>query len=179
MNVRLRRVVQSLALIGLLDACGGHERPLAGAAPQSEKEPWREQARTFRDVFEVGRAWWTWYLDDERALGEVGAWQPIADLTGLQYMSPEELEALLVPRYLDALPREDGWGQPYDFRLDWGAGRGPRLSVRSAGADGVFATDVYDVGVFPRSDVEQDIVWVDGWFARYPSDARWLLSQPR
>ena len=42
------------------------------------------------------------------------------------------------------------------------------MSVRSPGADGRFDGDRYAVGSFDSADANADIVWVDGYFVRWP-----------
>jgi hypothetical protein len=42
------------------------------------------------------------------------------------------------------------------------------MSIRSPGRDGVFSGDRYDVSGFAPEDQGEDLVWVDGFFARWP-----------
>ncbi|MEM1179487.1 MAG: M56 family metallopeptidase [Acidobacteriota bacterium] len=66
------------------------------------------------------------------------------------------------------LPREDGWGRALQYCLDVDV-KQPRLriGVRSAGSDGQFA-DQYEIGGFPKAEGEQDVVWINGYFVRWP-----------
>ena len=82
-----------------------------------------------------------------------------------------ELEALLVPSYIDELPATDAWGHPLEFCLE----RPPTLQdryaagVRSPGRDGVFEGDVYPMGAFSAEAFDRDLLWVDGYFMAWPS----------
>lgn len=66
---------------------------------------------------------------------------------------------------------KDG-GRPIEMRVNLKAPRGKHvMCLRSPGANGKFSGDSYSVGTFPPDDVDQDIVWRDGWFARSPKKA--------
>ncbi|HVS66664.1 MAG TPA: hypothetical protein VMT85_24535 [Thermoanaerobaculia bacterium] len=93
------------------------------------------------------------------------------ELVSIPVVGREELEALLVPTYLPEIPEQDGWGNAYEVRLHPDAaalvGR-PLIAIRSGGADGLFDGASYDLGAYPRDQASRDIVWVDGYFVRYP-----------
>ncbi len=61
-------------------------------------------------------------------------------------------------------------GNPYEFRLNTDTETIPLMVVRCAGADGRFPGDVHEIGAFPPAETSEDIVWVDGYFARWPED---------
>jgi hypothetical protein len=42
------------------------------------------------------------------------------------------------------------------------------MAIRSAGRDGAFSGDTYTAGAFDPLDYDQDIVWADGVFIRWP-----------
>ncbi len=139
----------------------------AGAA-----EPNPSQA-TVQVVRETGVAMWYWLADqrgrephEEEAQGMAQpAWAACA-------ISAEDLGRLLVPKHIKALPREDGWGHDLQYCLQFDKARPDAahtvLAVRSPGRDGKFSPDPYQTGPFPPSDVDQDIVWVNGYFVRWP-----------
>ena len=67
------------------------------------------------------------------------------------------------------IPRRDAWGGRLEFCLDTDLGRSPGLiGVRSPGSDGRFDGDTYSVGPFLPSNPGEDIVWIDGYFVRWP-----------
>ncbi|HVS63826.1 MAG TPA: hypothetical protein VMT85_10050 [Thermoanaerobaculia bacterium] len=98
----------------------------------------------------------------EQSLPEQG----VVRVTELPLLPHAELASRLVPRYLRALPATDGWGRPLELRGV--LGRAPRLSIRSPGQDGDYDSDVYRRGTYDPSDLEEDVVWVDGIFVRQP-----------
>ncbi|MEO1367594.1 MAG: hypothetical protein AAFX50_10495, partial [Acidobacteriota bacterium] len=66
------------------------------------------------------------------------------------------------------LPTKDGWGHDLAYCLEVDT-QTPRLriGVRSPGSDGRF-DDEYRIGPFAPSDTAQDVVWINGYFARWP-----------
>jgi len=46
------------------------------------------------------------------------------------------------------------------------------MMIRSPGRDGVFSAADYDVSSFTPSDFDQDIVWADGFFIRWPEKSK-------
>lgn len=125
------------------------------------------QAQTIRDLRAISRAISRWHLDKVNHVG-VGGWymyDQVADVSRYAPISPEDLETLLVPKYMDHLPATDGWGHPYDFRVNVEGSTTPRIYlVRSPGRDGVFSGDSYTLGTFPKDDFDQDLVFVDQSF---------------
>lgn len=131
----------------------------------------RAQA-TMGRLLEVGRALHAWARDTRL---ERGRRQPTTRMPkqarwdrcpGIEHA---ELEAMLVPAYLRELPREDAWERPLQFCLDRRlAGSESQYGIRSAGADGTYSADPYQVGGFPDTRLESDLVWMDGYFIRWP-----------
>jgi hypothetical protein len=91
------------------------------------------------------------------------------DFSVVPVISREELAKVLVPKYIDAIPEKDGWGHPYEFRLNQDPNAVWVMAVRSAGKDGHFSGTSYEVGAFPPADHDQDITWMDGFFVRWPN----------
>ncbi|MDP9119990.1 MAG: hypothetical protein M3O15_01250 [Acidobacteriota bacterium] len=140
----------------------------------------RQQSQTITDIRGVGTAMFHWYKDTLAAQrskatheeAEEQAQAATVDVTRIPVIGREELAKLLVPKYLAAIPENDGWGHPYEFRLATANLEAVRvMAVRSAGADGTFSGTTYEVGAFPLADQGQDLVWVDGYFARWPGKA--------
>ena len=46
------------------------------------------------------------------------------------------------------------------------------MGIRSLGRDGVKETDDYVMGGFNATDYDEDIVWADGFFVRFPQGAK-------
>lgn len=86
-----------------------------------------------------------------------------------------ELEAILVPQYIQTVPQFDGWGNPYSFALETVNVLDPFVMyIVSGGRDGSGNAGTYVTGAFIPTDYDQDIVWADGFFVRWASgtDAR-------
>ena len=148
--------------------------PLAAADAPPPPDPMRQ---TIQDIRSVGTAMYAWYKDEmapkrsEEAhkKAEEAAKTTSVDISAVPAISRDELAKVLVPRYIAAIPEKDGWGHPYDFHLDTrNPDASPAMGLRSAGRDGKFSGDVYEVGAFSPDDVDQDVSWLDGYFVRWP-----------
>jgi hypothetical protein len=153
----------------------------AAAAP-APKPPTGTPAhvQSVNDLRAVGTAMFTWYKDelapkrsqsahDSAEEASKNGSQTLADIP---VISREDLAKVLVPKYIASLPQKDAWGRPYEFRLNT---QDPNaihvMAVRTAGKDGAFSGTEYKVGELPKGDENQDVVWEDGYFVRWPSPA--------
>ncbi len=163
--------IQSVLLLLLLSL------PVGLRAQEQDDPNVMAQKRTIHDIRDVGTAMFRWYHDqvapkrsaESHARAEEEGAAKSADLTRIPVISREDLAAILVPKYIAAIPSEDGWGHPYEFRLNT---QDPNATVvmalRSGGRDGQFSGDVYTVDSFNPTDFDQDITWMDGFFMRWP-----------
>jgi TonB family protein len=150
---------------------------LAKAREESEKRPaataGAAQKRTIADIRNTGTAMFSW-LTDQVGAGAAGQSQmekekPPVDLRQYDLISREELVKILVPTYIRTIPETDGWGHPYEYYLAVENPLGQQvMAIRSPGRDGKFSALDYTVGAFEPGDVDEDIVWVDGFFVRWP-----------
>ena len=156
----------TLASVSLLAAA-------APAPPQGDAAT----KQTITDTRNVGTAMWHWYKDQVAAhrseeshkKAEDESKTTSVDFAAVPVISRADLAKILVPKYIAAIPEKDGWGHPYEFRLNTRDANAIRvMAVRSAGQDGRFSGTVYEVGAFPPADHDQDITWIDGYFARWP-----------
>src|SRR3954467_13075248 len=78
-----------------------------------------EQEDTTDLVIDEGsdRACIEWLLRPEDSGGSVRPCK-LAAIDRLPLISYQELSRLLVPKYIDTIPEKDGWGNPFEFRLD-------------------------------------------------------------
>jgi hypothetical protein len=67
----------------------------------------------------------------------------------------------------ERLPRVDGWGHAMELCVRQ-EGSGPVVGIRSPGRDGRFEGAAYEVGPFEPTDFDRDLVWLDGYFVRWP-----------
>jgi hypothetical protein len=149
---------------------GAKPSPPKGGAAAPELSDQDKQQQTIRDMRNAGTAMFSW-LTDQVGASAAGA-KPI-DLNQYPAISFQELEKILVPDYLVALPKVDGWGHPYEYRLNVeNPAAETVMSIRSPGRDGVFSGDVYKDLKYPPKDLDQDIVWADGFFADWDDPAK-------
>jgi uncharacterized protein len=140
---------------------------------QSSASSGNPQKRTISDIRNVGTAMFSW-LTDQAGAAAAGQSQtetptPPADLKNYPPISFEELGKILVPDYLRELPKTDGWGHPYEYYLNVEDPMAQQvMMIRSPGKDGKFSDVRYSVGAFEPDDLDQDIVWADGYFVRWP-----------
>ncbi len=126
-----------------------------------------KQKRTMGDIKIVGTALMSWLTDQSGAAAAAGAAE--IDLSSIPVITHDDVADLLVAQYVQEVPRVDAWLHPIEFRLDRAHPfRQEVFSVRSLGRDGVASGTKYAEGAFDPTDYDQDLVWVDGWFVRFP-----------
>ncbi len=127
-----------------------------------------KQKRTMSDIHEVGQSMASWFFDQVGAAA-AGSSSTTFDLG--QYgaaIDNADLESLLVPMYLPDLPHRDSWGFGYEYYLQTAALDADKvMAIRSPGRDGNFSS-TYAYGTFLVTDFDQDLVWADGNFIRWP-----------
>ena len=125
-----------------------------------------KQKRTVADIRNAGTAEMSW-LTDQIAAAAAGATNTVgvAEYTA---MSSANLSNLLVPQYLQELPQKDGWKTDLDYYVTTNFSQKKIMLTRSYGQKGVADGGTYTAGAFEPTDYEQDIVWADGFFVRWP-----------
>lgn len=131
-----------------------------------------KQKKTMGDIKIIGTAMMAWLTD--QAGGAAAAGQNTFDLSTIPPVTADELQEVLVPSYIQEIQELDAWKQPFDYRLDVeNPHRAAVLAARSFGRDGeADGGDEYEPGAFAPTDYDQDIVWVDGGFIRWPERLR-------
>lgn len=134
-----------------------------------------KQKRTMGDVRDSGTAWFAWLTDQYGGAAAAGA-------TASKYSMPpaatggyDAVKTALVPQYIQELPEKDAWNNDLVWcSQDAGAllTEPNVLAIGSPGRDGtpthaVCGTSVPS-GAFDPTDYDQDIVWADGFFVRFP-----------
>jgi len=166
--------ILTAASIGLAALTGSLAIAAARAEGKTHGTP--EQRQTIDDLRAVGHAMFDWYVAEmkPRATGphksaaEIDA-ETSRDLAVIPAISTAELERVLVPKYIDAIPHADGWGHAYEFRLNTSDPNADYvMAVRSAGADGRYSGELYTIGAFDDRRAGEDVVWSDGYFVRWP-----------
>ena len=160
----------------LVSGASAAQRGAKPAQPKADRPPvpdlaeQEKQKKTISEMRNVGVALFSW-LTDQVAAGAAGAQQ--IDLQQYPAITHGDLEKILVPDYLQSLPKVDAWGHAYEYRLNV---KNPLaktvMSIRSPGRDGAFSGNVYKDLKYPPRDLDQDIVWIDGFFAGWDERGR-------
>jgi general secretion pathway protein G len=133
-----------------------------------------KQRRTVNDVRAVGTAWFSW-VTDQLSAAAAGSSAQTFDLDRLgTEISPEDLMEILRRggmNYIVTVPINDGWGGDYDYLWTGNPADTPTFGLRSKGRDRAVGptTNPYPLGPFPTTAYDEDIVWVDGNFIRFPA----------
>src|SRR5215208_3810458 len=127
-----------------------------------------KQKRTLADMRITGTAMMSW-LSDQAAAAAAGASATTVDLGVYVEITRDDLAEALQPAYLQVIPQRDGWKHDFEFYLNVERTSARQvMAIRSGGQDGVSSGDVYTVTGFDPTDYDQDIVWTDGFFLRWP-----------
>jgi type II secretion system protein G len=127
-----------------------------------------KQKRTVADMRIIGTAMFSW-LSDEVGAAAAGAAVTSVDMAQYKSMPIDDLRALLVPQYIEHISPLDGWKNQFSFYLDpLHPLQQQVLAIGSGGRDGSTVSGSYSVGGFDPTDYDQDIVWADGFFVRWP-----------
>ena len=132
-----------------------------------------KQKRTVGDMRNVGTCWMSW-LTDQVGSGAAGGKARTYSLADLTLISREELFTSLYQSqdffYCQDIPGWDGWGYGFEYYQNTGTLLGAKvMAIRSAGREGAFSDLTYSIGPFVSTDYDQDLLWADGLFIRYPA----------
>lgn len=157
------------------------DEALRGAREALSSGQWKlesqeKQRQTMLDMQSLGKAIDQWLSAAMGPAGTGGGGDPgstFHNAGNYPTISHEELEGLLVPRYIASVPSTDAWGNPLEVRLRTRDFSSRRLyMIRSPGRDGAFSSFFYTHGAFGASDFNEDIVFADGSFARWPESIK-------
>jgi hypothetical protein len=163
----LRKAEEHAAELDEMVAKAREERANQPAATDAEA-----QKRTVADIRNTGTAMFSW-LTDQVGAAAAGQSQMPDDkrvrLDSYPEISHDELQEILTPDYIQQVPEKDGWGNSYEYFLNVKNPLAPNvMTIRSAGRDGRFSDTEYTVTSFDPEDFDEDIVWSDGFFVRWP-----------
>jgi type II secretion system protein G len=130
-----------------------------------------KQKRTMGEIHIVGTALMSW-LTDQSGAAAAGATN-VVSISNYSAVSITQMENVLKPKYIQDVPRLDGWKNTFDYRVNIvdAVSATHVMAVRSGGRDGQYAGNDYTPGSFDPTDYDQDIVWTDGFFIRWPQKA--------
>lgn len=136
-----------------------------------------KQRSTVAEIRSVGTAWLSW-LTDEVSAAAAGSTQTF-DFGSLdEPLTSAELLAILVPStsmfYIREVPTRDGWGHTMNYAWSGDPLSANVMGIRSTGRDGLPGPsgDPYTLGPFTATAYDEDIVWLDGFFVRYPAGTK-------
>jgi type II secretion system protein G len=133
-----------------------------------------KQKRTMGDVRDVGTAWFAWVTDQFGGAAAAGATQYNVPPDTISHAN---LVASLVPQYIQEIPSTDAWQHPLVYCGHANAAdilSTPNvISIGSPGRDTTMDTGYacggqVTAGSFTPTDYDQDIIWADGFFVRFP-----------
>ncbi len=136
-----------------------------------------KQKRTVGDMRSVGTAWFSW-LTDQVGAAAGGSTTNTYDMSalGTQLTGDELLQTLYNPNgifYIQEVPNRDGWGGSYEYMHASSPLDRQFMAIWSGGRDNGDNSQTHDssytMGPFIATDYDQDIVWADGFFVRYPA----------
>jgi type II secretion system protein G len=126
-----------------------------------------KQKRTVADIRNTGTAMFSWLTDQvgAAAAGSNGT----VNLGSYSSIAEAVIDTVLVPQYLQDVPPVDGWKTPYQYYLNTGNPLAQQvMAIRSLGRDKTEEMSSYEVTSFDPTNYDEDIVWADGFFVRWP-----------
>ena len=134
-----------------------------------------KQKRTVGDIRAVGGAWFSWLTDQVGAaaagtnntydFSQLGTTVSASDLLDTLFQSTSMF-------YIQEVPTRDGWANDYEYRWSTNVLSAQVIGIASGGRDGDIDGGTYTMGPFNATKYDEDIVWADGFFIRYPAGAR-------
>jgi type II secretory pathway pseudopilin PulG len=134
-----------------------------------------KQKRTLADMRIAGSAMFAWMTDNwgAAAAGQASAPPEVVLATFGGEKTVQDVSKELVPQYTQTLPERDGWKVPYHYWLNTGSLVSLHvMAIASGGADKDCSCTKYTAGAFDMTDYNQDIVWTDGFFVRWPQNMK-------
>lgn len=130
-----------------------------------------KQKRTMADMRNVGTAWLSWVTD---AVSGAAAGQRTWNGTAYDQITAADLFITLHPTstffYLNELPDKDGWKNSYLYGYTGSPALAQVIAIGSGGRNGGIGTSFSSLstGPFTPTDYDQNIVWADGFYVRWP-----------
>jgi hypothetical protein len=137
-------------------------------------DPVSRQAVTVERIDDLGAAMLSYMSDIVSGAQRTPADGPSVDLSDITPIAAVDLAGILQTPliYTLCVPGEDGWGHPFDLRMNENPLVVPFMSIRSPGRDGLLESDIYDTELFPADELDRDLVWADGQDYQSPTPTR-------
>jgi len=127
-----------------------------------------KQKRTVADMRNAGTAMFSW-LTDQVGAAAAGAAATDVDLSKYTTSDASTVASVLVPQYLQSVPAKDGWKKDFSYWLETTEVlKAQVMAIGSGGRDASTPSGSYTVAGFDPTDYDQDIIWADGFFVRWP-----------
>ncbi len=129
-----------------------------------------KQKRTMADMRNTGTAWMSWITDQvsAAAAGGTNTWDSGAYST----MTYAQMFSTLHPTqtffYMNEVPQFDGWKYEYWYGYAGNPLLSQVIAIASGGRDGGYTPTDVTIGPFIPTAYDEDIVWADGFFVRWP-----------
>jgi type IV pilus assembly protein PilA len=131
-----------------------------------------KQKRTMGDAKNMGTAMFSYQTD----MAQGAAAGAGITLTDFLTITAANLETLLSPQYIQTIPVFDGWKENYEYWLTVNPDALPAgdpakenlMAIFSGARDGNASLANYTAANFEPTDYDQDIVWANGFFVRWP-----------
>ncbi|MEO8275932.1 MAG: prepilin-type N-terminal cleavage/methylation domain-containing protein [Thermoanaerobaculia bacterium] len=135
-----------------------------------------KQKRTMADMRNVGTAWLSWVTD---VVSGAAAGSGVNTWDGSTYTSlgHDNLFATLHPTatffYINELPAKDGWKHSYFYGYSGNPLGSQVIAIGSGGRNAAIGTlpSNTTIGAFTPTKYDEDIIWADGFFVRWPGGA--------
>lgn len=127
-----------------------------------------KQKRSVAEMTLAGGAMFSW-MTDQVGAAAAGAGATEIDISLYPTITQEDLKGILIPQYIQVIPQTDGWKMEYLYFLNVEDPLATNVvAVGSGGRDQVFEGGAYQSGGFDPTDYDQDLVWADGFWVRWP-----------
>jgi prepilin-type N-terminal cleavage/methylation domain-containing protein len=134
-----------------------------------------KQKRTVADARNTGTAFLSW-VTDQASAAAAGQGSTTWDGSSLTTVDWDWMNATLHPTqtffYMQNVPQLDGWKYSFTFAYGGNPLAAQVIAIGSGGRNSEYSdggvTGTYTVGGFTPTNYDQDIIWADGFFVRWP-----------
>lgn len=127
-----------------------------------------KQKRTVADARNTGTAMMSW-LTDQVGAAAAGASYNLASINGGSTIGYSDISTVLSPQYMQMVPEKDGWKNEFTYYLDTANPLAKHvMGIASGGRDKTLDQAQGVPLAFDPTDYDQDIIWMDGYFVRWP-----------
>lgn len=145
-----------------------------------------KQKRTMADEKSAGTAMMAWLTNEIGAAAagyvvQMDTWDSDSAATTF-----EDVESVLAPLYVQALPQRDGWKHPFAYSLNTGNPLARNVMAvfsggRDSDVDGTSwpsAVEPTTSGAYDPDLYDNDILWADGYFVVWPEKTTPIDTTP-